>query len=180
MGWRGLAPFLPIGPRERPRLADSFFAPGSGARGIPRVARPAIRRVAAMRGKERGPRRLSPALRGGKGIAGSPRAPTEGANVPTDPRPTTCCRAPSRFFSFTRASARPRESRERTPTTSQHCGGCAPPLPVCAHTGHSFHLRPPTRRHSLPFAAPLRPCTARDVVARDCVSSSQRGERGEP
>jgi hypothetical protein len=55
VGWRGLAPFLPIGPRERPRLADSFFAPGSGARGIPRVARPAIRRVAAMRGKERGP-----------------------------------------------------------------------------------------------------------------------------
>ena len=35
VGWRGLAPFLPIGPRERPRLADSFFAPGSGARGIP-------------------------------------------------------------------------------------------------------------------------------------------------
>ena len=67
VGWRELAPFLPIGPRERPRLADSFFAPGSGARGIPRVARPAIRRVAAMRGKERGPRRLSPALRGGKG-----------------------------------------------------------------------------------------------------------------
>ena len=32
VGWRGLAPFLPIGPRERPRLADSFFAPGSGAR----------------------------------------------------------------------------------------------------------------------------------------------------
>ena len=60
VGWRGLAPFLPIGPRERPRLADSFFAPGSGARGIPRVARPAIRRVAAMRGKERGPRRLCP------------------------------------------------------------------------------------------------------------------------
>ncbi len=26
------APFLPIGPRERPRLADSFLAPGSGAR----------------------------------------------------------------------------------------------------------------------------------------------------
>ena len=49
VGWRGLAPLLPIGPRERPRLADSFFAPGSGARGIPRVARPAIRRVAAMR-----------------------------------------------------------------------------------------------------------------------------------
>ena len=88
VGWRGLAPFLPIGPRERPRLADSFFAPGSGARGIPRVARPAIRRVAAMRRKvarpairrvaamrrkEWGPRRLSPALRGGKGIAGSPR-----------------------------------------------------------------------------------------------------------
>ena len=24
VGWRGLAPFLPIGPRERPRLADSF------------------------------------------------------------------------------------------------------------------------------------------------------------
>merc|ERR1711938_291873 len=40
VGWRGLAPFLPIGPRERPRLADSFFAPGSGARGIPRVGRP--------------------------------------------------------------------------------------------------------------------------------------------
>ena len=78
VGWRGLAPLLPIGPRERPRLADSFFAPGSGARGIPRVARPAIRRVAAMRGKERGPRRLSPALRGGKGIAGSPRAPQFG------------------------------------------------------------------------------------------------------
>ena len=78
VGWRGLAPFLPIGPRERPRLADSFFAPGSGARGIPRVARPAIRRVAAMRGKERGPRRLSPALRGGKGSAGSPRAPQFG------------------------------------------------------------------------------------------------------
>ena len=47
MGWRGLSwkarkhalrlPLLPIGPRERPRLADSFFAPGSGARprGIP-------------------------------------------------------------------------------------------------------------------------------------------------
>ena len=66
VGWRGLAPFLPIGPRERPRLADSFFAPGSGARGIPRVARPAIRRVAAMRRKERGPR-------------GTPRpAPSEG------------------------------------------------------------------------------------------------------
>ena len=74
VGWRGLAPFLPIGPHKRPRLADSFLAPGSGARGIPRVARPAIRRVAAMRRKERGPRRLSPALRGGKGIAGSPRA----------------------------------------------------------------------------------------------------------
>ena len=54
------------------------FAPGSGARGIPRVARPAIRRVAAMRRNERGPRRLSPALRGGKGIAGSPRAPQFG------------------------------------------------------------------------------------------------------
>ena len=54
VGWRGLAPFLAIGPRERPRLADSFFAPGSGARGIPRVARPAIRRVVAMRGKVRG------------------------------------------------------------------------------------------------------------------------------
>ena len=66
VGWRGLAPFLPIGPRERPRLADSFFAPGSGARGIPRVARPAIRRVAAMRRKEWGPR-------------GTPRpAPSEG------------------------------------------------------------------------------------------------------
>mmetsp|Transcript_8224 Transcript_8224/g.24265 ORF Transcript_8224/g.24265 Transcript_8224/m.24265 type:complete len:206 (+) Transcript_8224:1013-1630(+) len=78
VGWRGLAPFLPIGPRERPRLADSYFAPGSGARGIPRVARPAIRRVAAMRRKEWGPRRLSPALRGGKGIAGSPRAPQFG------------------------------------------------------------------------------------------------------
>ena len=77
VGWRGLAPFLPIGPRERPRLADSFLAPGSGARGIPRVARPAIRRVAAMRGKERGPRGTPPSgpLRGGKGIAGSPRAP---------------------------------------------------------------------------------------------------------
>ena len=25
VGWRGLAPFLPIGPHERPRLADSFF-----------------------------------------------------------------------------------------------------------------------------------------------------------
>ena len=24
VGWRGLAPFLPIGPHERPRLADSF------------------------------------------------------------------------------------------------------------------------------------------------------------
>ena len=65
VGWRGLRkarkhalrlPLLPIGPHERPRLADSFFAPGSGARGIPRVARPAIRRVAAMRGKVRGPR----------------------------------------------------------------------------------------------------------------------------
>ena len=80
VGWRGLAPFLPIGPRERPRLADSFFAPGSGARGIPRVARPAIRRVAAMRGKERGPRGTPPSgpLRGGKGIAGSPRAPQFG------------------------------------------------------------------------------------------------------
>ena len=66
VGWRGLAPFLPIGPRERPRLADSFLAPGSGARGIPRVARPAIRRVAAMRRKEWGPR-------------GTPRpAPSEG------------------------------------------------------------------------------------------------------
>ena len=44
VGWRGLAPFLPIGPHKsrykRPRLADSFLAPGSGARGIPRVARP--------------------------------------------------------------------------------------------------------------------------------------------
>ena len=80
VGWRGLAPFLPIGPRERPRLADSFFAPGSGARGIPRVARPAIRRVAAMRGKERGPRGTPPSgpLRGGKGIVGSPRAPQFG------------------------------------------------------------------------------------------------------
>ena len=67
VGWRGLAPFLPIGPRERPRLADSFFAPGSGARGIPRVARPAIRRVAAMRGTERGPRGTLPTrfLKGG-------------------------------------------------------------------------------------------------------------------
>ena len=36
VGWRGLAPLLPIGPHERPRLADSFLAPGSGARGIPR------------------------------------------------------------------------------------------------------------------------------------------------
>ena len=80
VGWRGLAPFLPIGPRERPRLADSFLAPGSGARGIPRVARPAIRRVAAMRGKERGPRGTPPSgpLRGGKGIVGSPRAPQFG------------------------------------------------------------------------------------------------------
>ena len=88
VGWRGLGwkarkhalrlPLLPIRPHARPRLADSFFAPGSGARGIPRVARPAIRRVAAMRGKERGPRRFSPALRGGKGIAGSPRAPQFG------------------------------------------------------------------------------------------------------
>ena len=80
VGWRGLAPFLPIGPHKRPRLADSFLAPGSGARGIPRVARPAIRRVAAMRGKERGPRGTPPSgpLRGGKGIAGSPRAPQFG------------------------------------------------------------------------------------------------------
>ena len=60
VGWRGLAPLLPIGPHARPRLADSFFAPGSGARGIPRVARPAIRRVAAMRRKERGPRGANP------------------------------------------------------------------------------------------------------------------------
>ena len=80
VGWRGLAPFLPIGPHVRPRLADSFLAPGSGARGIPRVARPAIRRVAAMRGKERGPRGTPPSgpLRGGKGIVGSPRAPQFG------------------------------------------------------------------------------------------------------
>ena len=32
VGWRGLAPFLPIGPRERPRLADSFSRLGQ-ARG---------------------------------------------------------------------------------------------------------------------------------------------------
>jgi len=46
VGWRGLAarkggvrsrfpystPLLPIGPHERPRLADSFLAPGSAAR----------------------------------------------------------------------------------------------------------------------------------------------------
>ena len=32
VGWRGLAPFLPIGPHERPRLADSFSRLGQ-ARG---------------------------------------------------------------------------------------------------------------------------------------------------
>ena len=32
VGWRELAPFLPIGPRERPRLADSFSRLGQ-ARG---------------------------------------------------------------------------------------------------------------------------------------------------
>ena len=32
VGWRGLAPFLPIGPRGRPRLADSFSRLGQ-ARG---------------------------------------------------------------------------------------------------------------------------------------------------
>ena len=85
VGWRGLAPFLPIGPHERPRLADSFFAPGSGARGIPQVARPAIRRVAAMRGKERGPRGTPPSgpLREGKELRGphgrlSPALPSGG------------------------------------------------------------------------------------------------------
>ena len=66
VGWRGLAPFLPIGPHERPRLADSFLRLVQARGASPRVARPAIRRVAAMRGKERGPR-------------GTPRpAPSEG------------------------------------------------------------------------------------------------------
>ena len=32
VGWRGLAPFLPIGPHKRPRLADSFSRLGQ-ARG---------------------------------------------------------------------------------------------------------------------------------------------------
>ena len=76
VGWRGARcreglckkpiPVVRPTPPHRPRLADSFLAPGSGARGIPRVARPAIRRVAAMRRKEWGPR-------------GTPRpAPSEG------------------------------------------------------------------------------------------------------
>ena len=89
VGWRGARcreglckkpiPVVRPAPPHRAACAATprrfVFAPGSGARGIPRVARPAIRRVAAMRRKEWGPRRLSPALRGGKGIAGSPRAP---------------------------------------------------------------------------------------------------------
>ena len=50
---------------------------GSGARGIPRVARPAIRGVAAMRGKERGPRGTPPSgpLRGARG-EGNCRVPS--------------------------------------------------------------------------------------------------------
>ena len=36
VGWRGLAPFLPIGPHERPRLADSFSRLGQARGGHPR------------------------------------------------------------------------------------------------------------------------------------------------
>ena len=115
---------------------------------------------------------------------GTPHEPTEGLDPssywsdhsnPHDTFPT--------FLFYTSKRETPGESRENTNQSALRyvCLVLAlrwarPP----AHAGHSFHLRPPTRRHSLPIAAPLRPCTARDVVARDCVSSSQRGERGEP
>ena len=80
VGWRGLAPFLPIGPRERPRLADSFSRLGQARGASPGSLDQRSEEWPLCEGKSGalGVRASSGPLRGGKGIAESPRAPQFG------------------------------------------------------------------------------------------------------
>ena len=60
VGWRELAPFLPIGPRERPRLADSFSRLGQARGASPGSLDQRSEEWPLMRRKERGPRGTPP------------------------------------------------------------------------------------------------------------------------